>query len=113
MPMSRSSSAARSASGNMCSALVVSFGRHQGSAHWSTSWSRDARRRSARRRGDEQALVPEALLLYGVRGEIVVPHFLGDHDHPWLRVLLDEYERFDGRPKRELDERLREPLPSA
>ncbi len=56
-------------------------------------------------------MVPEGLLLYGLRGEIVTPRFLTEHDHPWLRVLLDEYERFVGRPQRELDERLREPLP--
>ena len=58
-------------------------------------------------------MVPETFLPYSLRGEIVVPRFLGEHDHPWLRVLLDEYERFVGRPQRELDERLREPLPGA
>ena len=58
-------------------------------------------------------MVPEALLLYGLRGEIIVPRFLAEHDHPWLRGLLDEYERFVGRPQRELDERLLEPLPGA
>ena len=41
----------------------------------------------------------------------MVPHFLGEQDHPWLRVLLEEHERFIGRPQRELDARLREPLP--
>jgi predicted nuclease of restriction endonuclease-like RecB superfamily len=44
---------------------------------------------------------------------VVVPHFLGAHDHPWLHVLVDEYARFIGRRQRELDERLREPLPCA
>src|SRR5262245_7615708 len=34
-------------------------------------------------------------------------------DHPWLRVLLEERDRFIGRPQRELDARLREPLPCA
>jgi predicted nuclease of restriction endonuclease-like RecB superfamily len=42
---------------------------------------------------------------------VVVPHFIGEHDHPWLRSLLDEYERFVGRPQRDLDARLRQPLP--
>jgi uncharacterized protein len=56
-------------------------------------------------------LLPDALLNYSVIGDAVVPHFLGEHDHPWLRVLLDEHERFVGRPQRELDARLREPLP--
>ncbi len=42
---------------------------------------------------------------------MVVPHFLGEHDHPWLRSLLEEHERFIGRPQRDLEARLREPLP--
>jgi predicted nuclease of restriction endonuclease-like RecB superfamily len=58
-------------------------------------------------------LLPEALLPYSVRGDVVVPHFLRENDYPWLRVLLDEYGRFVGRPQRELDQRLREPLPCA
>ena len=56
-------------------------------------------------------MLPDALLNYSVIGDTIVPHFLGEHDHPWLRVLLDEHERFVGRPQRELDARLREPLP--
>ena len=55
--------------------------------------------------------MPEALLNYSVAGDTVVPHFLGEHDHPWLRILLEEHERFIGRPQHELDARLREPLP--
>jgi uncharacterized protein len=58
-------------------------------------------------------LLPEALLPCSIYGNVVLPHFLGEHDHPWLRVLLEEYARFVGRPQRELDERLREPLPCA
>jgi predicted nuclease of restriction endonuclease-like RecB superfamily len=56
-------------------------------------------------------LRPERLLSYSVAGREVVPHFLGEHDHPWLRVLLEEHERFIGRPRRELAARLRQPLP--
>ncbi len=41
----------------------------------------------------------------------MVPHFLAEHDHPWLRCLLEEQERFIGRPQRDLDARLRDPLP--
>lgn len=37
--------------------------------------------------------------------------FLGPQDEPWLRVLLDEAGRFEGRPRRELAQRLAEPLP--
>ena len=59
------------------------------------------------------ALLPDRLLSYSVAGPVVVPHFLGEHDHPWLRTLLEEHERFTGRPQRELDGRLREPLPCA
>ena len=58
-------------------------------------------------------MVPEALLTYSLSGEIIVPRFLGENDHPWLRALLDEYESFVGRRQRELDERLREPLSAA
>lgn len=58
-------------------------------------------------------MLPEALLRDSVQGELVVPQFLGAHDQPWLRALLDEHERFVGRPQRLLDERLREALPCA
>jgi predicted nuclease of restriction endonuclease-like RecB superfamily len=51
------------------------------------------------------------LLSYSVAGTVVIPHYLGEHDHPWLRVLLEEHERFVGRPQRELEARLRDPLP--
>ena len=53
---------------------------------------------------------PDGLLSYSAVGALVVPRFLGEHDQPWLRALLDEHERFVGRPQRELDARLREPL---
>lgn len=46
-----------------------------------------------------------------VDGTVVIPAFLGDQDQPWLRVLLDEFHRFSGRPRRELERRLKEPLP--
>ena len=56
-------------------------------------------------------MLPGPLLNYSVVGNTLVPHFLGEHDHPWLRVLLEEHERFVGQPQREFDARLREPLP--
>jgi len=56
-------------------------------------------------------LLPESLLLFSVREGRVLPHWFTPGDHPWLRSLLDEYERYVGAPKRELKERLREPLP--
>jgi uncharacterized protein len=43
----------------------------------------------------------------------LVPRFLDERDHPWLRVLIEEHERFAGRPRRELWEHLAEPLPCA
>ncbi len=54
---------------------------------------------------------PDGRLNCSVVGNTIVPHFLGEHDHPWLRVLIEEHERFVGRHQRELDARLREPLP--
>jgi len=58
-------------------------------------------------------LLREALLPCSFRGALVVPSFLGEQDHPWIRALLDEYDRYVGRRQRELDDRLREPLPCA
>jgi predicted nuclease of restriction endonuclease-like RecB superfamily len=49
-------------------------------------------------------------LSYRLVGNAVVPRFLGEADHPWLRTLLEERDRFVGRPQHELDARLREPL---
>ena len=37
--------------------------------------------------------------------------YLGAQDEPWLRVLVAEMVRFEGRRRRELAERLAEPLP--
>ena len=46
------------------------------------------------------------------RGQIL-PAFLGPQDHPWLGILMEEIDRFRGRPRRELEDRLRAPLPCA
>ena len=54
---------------------------------------------------------PADLLNCSAAGTFVVPQFLAESDHPWLRALLEEYERFVGKPQRELQARLREPLP--
>ena len=58
-------------------------------------------------------MLPAALLLYRIQGDRLVPALLGEADHPWLRALIDERERFVGRPRRELAARLTEPLPVA
>jgi len=55
-------------------------------------------------------LLPASMLVHNVRGDEIVPGFLGDNDHPWLRLLLEERERFVGRPQRELKQRLGEPV---
>ena len=39
------------------------------------------------------------------------PQFLDSRDEPWVRAIIDEYRRFEGRPLRNLRLRLREPLP--
>jgi predicted nuclease of restriction endonuclease-like RecB superfamily len=44
--------------------------------------------------------------------ESIVPHYLTERDHPWLRAALDEHARFVGRQRNELRERMREPLPT-
>jgi hypothetical protein len=44
-----------------------------------------------------------------VGGEIM-PRYLTEQDYPWLRAVLDEYERHVGCRRAELDARLAEPL---
>jgi predicted nuclease of restriction endonuclease-like RecB superfamily len=56
-------------------------------------------------------LIPERLLQFEVAGSEALPRFLTPADHHWLRVLIEEAERFEGRRMDELRERLREPLP--
>lgn len=55
--------------------------------------------------------MPVALLPCDRRGGRLVPCYLTERDHPWLTALLGEYERFVGRRRGELRERLKEPLP--
>ena len=56
-------------------------------------------------------MVPEHHICHSVRSGEIILRYLTERDHPWLRALLEEYDRFVGRPRRELDERLHEPLP--
>jgi len=42
-------------------------------------------------------------------GPEAVPVWLGAEDHPWLRALIDDFARLDGRPYREAAAFLREP----
>jgi predicted nuclease of restriction endonuclease-like RecB superfamily len=56
-------------------------------------------------------LLPDDLLPLSIRGGHAILGYLGDGDQIWLRALIDEFERYSGRPERELRERLSEPLP--
>ncbi|MBC8132422.1 MAG: DUF790 family protein [Deltaproteobacteria bacterium] len=56
-------------------------------------------------------MLSEADLPLRFVGQGVYLDFLGPQDEPWLRVLLAEFSRFEGRRRRELCERLAEPLP--
>lgn len=49
---------------------------------------------------------------YSVAHGQIIPHYLSPKDVTWIRCLLDEYLRFVDRPKKELLQRLREPLPA-
>lgn len=51
------------------------------------------------------------MLCTRTEGDRIVPHYLTERDHPWLRAILDEHARFVGRKRREFRERMREPLP--
>jgi hypothetical protein len=46
-----------------------------------------------------------------VDGDRIVPSFVTTTDHPWLRVVLDEHQRFVGQRRADLDARFQEPLP--
>jgi predicted nuclease of restriction endonuclease-like RecB superfamily len=56
-------------------------------------------------------LVPEKLLSYSISDRELVLHYFTERDQPWLRELLDQHDRFVGRPRRELAERCRQPFP--
>lgn len=47
---------------------------------------------------------------YRLHDNRVIPLYLREDDQVWLRALLDEAHRFEGRPRRALRERLEEPL---
>jgi predicted nuclease of restriction endonuclease-like RecB superfamily len=56
-------------------------------------------------------LLPEALLKYSVNRDQLIPHYLDESDHPWLRLIWDEYLGFVGKPKADLKEKLNAGLP--
>jgi len=63
------------------------------------------------RGGGDASLVPERLLQYEIAGARAFPRYLTSADHTWLRILIEEFQRFEGRRLEALRERLREPLP--
>jgi hypothetical protein len=56
-------------------------------------------------------LLEGAVARSGGDGAVVCPRYLDASDEPWLTALIQEYHRFAGKRRRELDARLREPLP--
>ena len=58
-------------------------------------------------------MLPESAIPFRIIGGRILPAFLDARDLPWLRVLVEEIDRFCARPVRELRERLRQPLPCA
>jgi uncharacterized protein len=58
-------------------------------------------------------LLPEAVIPFRLDRGRILPGYLDAGDVPWLRVLMEEVDRFRARPMRELLERLRQPWPCA
>jgi predicted nuclease of restriction endonuclease-like RecB superfamily len=58
-------------------------------------------------------LLPESAVPFRIVGGRILPAFLDAGDVPWLRVLVEEVDRFCALPVRELLERLHQPLPCA
>ncbi|TMA32427.1 MAG: DUF790 family protein [Deltaproteobacteria bacterium] len=56
-------------------------------------------------------MIPDRLLQFTVAGTEALPSYITSTDHAWLRILIEEFERFGGKRIDELRERLREPLP--
>ena len=56
-------------------------------------------------------MLPDDLLPLRVKDGQAIVGYLDDGDQAWVRALIDEFERYVGRPERELRERLSESLP--
>jgi len=80
---------------------------------WYTSWWCVPPGKSSKPAGGGTPLLPEAAIPARLDRGRILPSFLDERDQPWLHVLIDEVDRFRGRPLRELQQRLREPLPCA
>lgn len=55
-------------------------------------------------------MLPASLITCELRGGEALPRFLGQADRPWIRRLVEAWDHQAGRPVRELEERLREPV---
>lgn len=56
-------------------------------------------------------MLPANLVCCDLHGRVAVPRFLSEADRPWIRRLIDMCDHGSGRPVRQLDERLRDPIP--
>ena len=56
-------------------------------------------------------MLPQADLPFRILGATAYFDFLGPQDEPWVAALLVEMQRFEGQRRRQLAERLAEPLP--
>ncbi|PWU20950.1 MAG: hypothetical protein C5B49_03420 [Bdellovibrio sp.] len=54
-------------------------------------------------------MIAESVLSQNLCGDLIRPQFLGPEDLSWLESLRDEFMRFEGRPRRELLARAKEP----
>src|SRR5579863_10427027 len=99
------------ASASTSSASVGCCGPARASGLSSTSWSSSDPVRPVRPKGGGSVLLSERDLPLRVIEERAFIDYLGPQDEPWVRVLLAEMARFEGRRRRELAERLAEPLP--
>jgi len=59
-------------------------------------------------RTSRRASVPLGKTPYSVADGEVVPHYLRERDHVWLRNLLDAFQECAGRPRRDLEAHLRQ-----
>src|SRR5712692_80514 len=105
------SSAELSENESTCSGSAGCSGQAWASVRLPTNSSPETPSKWGRLAGDVAVLVSDRLLNSDPAPRPIVPHFLDERDHPWLRCLIEEYERFIGRPQRDLDARLRQPLP--
>ncbi|HET9555163.1 MAG TPA: DUF790 family protein [Anaeromyxobacteraceae bacterium] len=55
-------------------------------------------------------MLPASLISCELRGGEALPRFLGTADRPWIRRLLEAWDAQAGRPVRELEARLQDPV---